>query len=221
MNPRSSGQPWITVVGVVPDLVSPILGTAAMTAYLPYEQNKWDSATTFILRGHTDARDLVPTMSRTVACYDAALPVGDVATLEQVLSHNLATKEAVVNLIAGFAIVAAILVAVGTYGLTAGLVGLRRRTIAIRLALGAGPADVTKWLLGLTISDLGYAALSGSALCVPTALVALPLLNVQPTNAWTVIAAVAFVLSVAVAGMMVPIGRALRVDLATLLKDSA
>ena len=109
--------------------------------------------------------------------------------------------------------VAVLLVGIGVYGSLAGAVRRRAPEIAVRMALGARPADIVRLMLrrGAMVLAAGM-ALGGAALLVVAPLLRAWLFGVVPTDGPSLAAAcgaVAVSVSLAVAA---PIARAVRVD---------
>ena len=109
--------------------------------------------------------------------------------------------------------VAVLLAGIGVYGSLAGAVRRRTPEIAIRMALGARPADVVRLMLRRSAMVLAAGmALGGAALLVVAPLLRARLFGVVPTDGPSLAAAcgaVAVSVSLAVAA---PIARAVRVD---------
>ena len=109
--------------------------------------------------------------------------------------------------------VAVLLAGIGVYGALAGAVRRRTPEIAVRMALGARPADVVRLMLRRSAMVLAAGmALGGAALLVVAPLLRARLFGVVPTDGPSLAAAcgaVAVSVSLAVAA---PIARAVRVD---------
>src|SRR5262249_41250285 len=117
------------------------------------------------------------------------------------------------SLIGGFAALALILGAVGTYGVLAYAVALRRREIGVRIALGAAAGDVVRMVVreGMTLAGMGIAA--GIALALALGRFAQTLLfEVKPTDPVTLASVAVVLAAVAFAASMLPARRAARVD---------
>jgi putative ABC transport system permease protein len=129
------------------------------------------------------------------------------------MSDSMGDYRLYMQMLAVFAGVAALLAAIGIYGVMSYFVSQRTREIGIRVALGAGRGDVLRLVakLGLKLALLGVAA--GLALAFGlTRFIAAFLYGVKPTDPVTYsIVAVALV-AVAMLASYVPARRALRVD---------
>jgi putative ABC transport system permease protein len=140
--------------------------------------------------------------------------------MEQVVADSLAEPRLATSLMGGFAMFALLLVAIGLYGVVAYSVSQRRHEISVRLALGAGYANV----LGLVLRQGALLSVMGTALGTPVALAASRLLRsllhgTQPTDA-SVFAAVSLLLVlVALAASFVPAHGAARLNAVAALRE--
>jgi ABC-type antimicrobial peptide transport system permease subunit len=133
--------------------------------------------------------------------------------MEEALGSWAAERRLTMMLVAGFALLALALGAVGVYGVMAHLVVQRTREIGIRIALGALPREI----LGLVVSQgawlagLGIAAGLAGALAA-TRLLAGLLFGVGPTDPTTFAATAAALAVVAAIASLLPALRAVRTD---------
>jgi putative ABC transport system permease protein len=117
------------------------------------------------------------------------------------------------TLLAGFALLALVLSAIGIYGLIAQNTAQRTSEIGIRMALGAAPGDVLRMVIrqGLSIASVGIALGIAGALALGRALSAY-LYGVSSTDLATYAIVAALVLAVAGIAAFLPARRASRVD---------
>jgi ABC-type antimicrobial peptide transport system permease subunit len=116
-------------------------------------------------------------------------------------------------LVAGFALVAIVLGAVGIYGVMAHMVAQRTREIGIRIAVGAVPREILALVLrqSALLAGLGIVAgLLGGL--VATRLLAGLLFGIAPTDAVTFAATAVLLAAVAALASLFPALRATRID---------
>ncbi|MCW5559303.1 MAG: ABC transporter permease, partial [Verrucomicrobiae bacterium] len=154
-----------TIVGVVSDVRSSSLESEVRPQfYLPNAQWAW-GAMTIVLRVEGDPLALASAARGELKALDTQLPAANMRTMEQVMSKATGARRFSMTLLTFFAGSALLLTMMGIYGVMAFLVGLRRREMGIRMALGAQRGDVLRLILqqGMKPVALGGAAgLAGS-----------------------------------------------------------
>jgi|TARA_B100001964_G_scaffold158880_2_gene174520 putative ABC transport system permease protein len=119
-----------------------------------------------------------------------------------------------------FAGLAAVLAAVGIYGVIAYVVGRRTSEIGLRMALGATPGGITRLVIGEAMSPvtLGLAIGLGVSAVASRALTSL-LFGVQPLDPVTFVGVAATLAAIAAAACYLPARSASTVDPADALRD--
>jgi putative ABC transport system permease protein len=136
-------SPWKTVVGVVGDVRYRGLALSSLDYYEPYTQSPL-APIHVLLRTDGDPRVLAAALDREVWALRSDQPVAGVTTMEARVSSVLAEPRLLASLSGLFSIVAALLAALGLYGVVATSVQRRTREIGLRLALGATPTRVLR-----------------------------------------------------------------------------
>ena len=163
---------------------------------------------------------LAQTVEGIVREADRAVPVVRLRDMEAVFAESIRRPRLLAQLLGGFAGLALLLAAIGTYGVLSYMVTERRREIGIRMALGAERGSVLGQVLkqGLLLAGIGVTAGLVGAFGL-TRLVASLLFGVRPTDPLTIAAVVATITVVAAVASLLPAWRASRVDPIVVLRD--
>jgi ABC-type antimicrobial peptide transport system permease subunit len=150
---------------------------------------------------------------------DPALPIVETHTLAEEVDASLWSERLTASLATIFAVMAAILTAVGLYGLLAYSVAQRRQEIGIRMALGAAAGDIGRDIgqPAILMAAIGVAIGVGVVVLVAPAMRAL-LYGIAATDTLTLCTTAIFVFLVVGLSAAVPILRALQVDPASALR---
>ena len=211
---KDVGQPWLTVVGIVPNISrdgqsrskrEPII-------YLPWRLESPSSA--FVAaRTTVPPSTLKEAFRRKVQAIDEDLPVLGVRTMEEQLEQRNWPYRVFGTLFAIFAAIALGLASVGLYAVIAHSVSQRTQEIGVRMALGATGGNVLRLVFSQGMIQLVIGLVLGlaAALAVTKVLKSL-LVDVSPSDPATFVS-VALVLSIAAGlGCLIPARRAMRVD---------
>jgi putative ABC transport system permease protein len=201
------------IVGVVGDILHDGLDARPEpTIYWPEARMPYNFMT-LAVRTTGDPMSLATTVIREIHGMDPDQPVADVRPMSSVVSESVSRQRFNMLLLGIFAAVALVLAAVGIYGVTAYGVTQRTREIGIRMALGAGRADVVRMVVGhglvraLAGIGIGLAAAFGLTRVMKTLL-----FGVTATDPLTYAALSVLLLVVTIVACYVPARRATKVD---------
>jgi putative ABC transport system permease protein len=205
-------QPWVTVVGVVGDAFIDFHKAPMPGVYIPCAQNP-ERTMTFVVRTLTPPLGLEEPLKRAVWAVDKDQPVDQVQTAERMASEEFAGSNALVKLIAAFAVLALALACAGVYSVMSYAVAQRTHEIGVRMSLGARPSDVVQ----LVVKEAAALILSGLVigLCGAFAfgrLLGHELGNIRPYDPLTFSCVSVLLMTVALVACYLPARRAMRVD---------
>lgn len=164
--------PLLTVVGVAADAshrgrLNSLL-YAPRDVYVPLAQRP-DRLIVAVVRAQGDPAAVVPAIRARVRALDPGLPLFDVATMDQHRAEEEAETRFAATLMTTYGALALTLAAVGISGVLGYHVTLRRREMAVRMALGASRLHVIRGVVveglkptvaGILLGVAGAAALS-------------------------------------------------------------
>lgn len=166
-----------------------------------------------MVRVDDDPLAMVSPIENAVLEVDAELPLGAVASLEELarVSNSLPRFYAVmVGLFAAFSL---LLTAVGVYGVVATAAGRRTREIGVRMALGATAGQVRRLLLGQALGPVAAGlALGGLGVVALTRIIGALLYGMDPADPLTVVGIVILLGTVTLLATYLPARRASRMD---------
>jgi predicted permease len=207
-------KPDIEIVGVVKDVRQDSVRNAPVPyIYLPYMQRTTIREITFYAYTQQEPLLVTTALRNQVQELDPNMPIYNVKTLEQVVDEDLFSARIIAGLSASFGTLAALLAAMGIYGVLAYLVVQRTREIGIRMALGAETKDVRF----LIVKEVGSMVLLGAAVGLPLAygmarLSESMLFGVHAGNPTIYGFGLVLIAAIALAACYIPARRAMRVD---------
>ena len=210
------------IIGVVGDIKQYALDMeTTLQVYQPVTQHAYFSTMNLIVRSPSDPERLTSTLRDVVRQLDPSLPVASARSLDAIVTASVGARRFTTTLLAGFAIVALLLSAIGVYGLVAFSVGQRTQEIGIRVALGSSPGQVMRLVF---LQGLGLTA-AGAALGLIAGLFAARLLdsllfNVSQRDPLAFVVAPLVLLAAAAIACYVPARRAVKVDPVSALRSS-
>jgi len=205
---RASDPGWDEVIGVVADVhYNRVDEPAPPTIYEP--AIGLHAATVAVRTPRAGTESFLAHLRMAVAAASGGLPVYSAATMETIYANTVALPSFLMLLMALTAALALALGLVGIYAVVAGVVGERRREIAIRMALGADAAQVRRMILagGLRLGIFGAAGGLAAAVLLARLLQSL-LFEVSPFDPATFFAATAALLAAVAAASYLPARRA-------------
>src|SRR5436309_12565583 len=101
---------------------------------------------------------MTKSIAAVVHTVDPDLPLDQVKTMDQLVHESLASDRFSTVLFASFAGLALLLAAIGIYGVMSFAVAQRTHEIGLRIALGAGPQEVLRLVLGegMLLAMIGF-----------------------------------------------------------------
>jgi putative ABC transport system permease protein len=208
------------IVGVVKDAKhTGVRQEITRTTFTPYLQESNPSAMTFYVRTWQSPQSAEATIRSAMQTLDPKLVLDTFRTMEEQVDDILTTERVIAILASAFGALAALMAAVGLYGVLAYSTAQRTREIGIRIALGAARGSVMRmvlievlWLAGISIA----VALPASVLL--TRAVRSQLFGISSSDPITIVVVTLLVATVALASALLPALRAAKTNPMTALR---
>jgi ABC-type antimicrobial peptide transport system permease subunit len=212
---------WLTVVGVVEN----IKGFAAddgtgPAVYLSYRQRPERAleGVSVVVSHSGNTAPILDAVRRQMRTLDPDVPV-EFSSMESIMARSVAYRRFIMLVMSGFGAFALFLAALGVYGVLAYAVARRNREIGVRMALGAGGAQIVR----LIARDASRSILAGIVFGVVGAVLLTRtmrtmLYGIEPTDPIAFVGALAALVMVAVLAFVGPARRAARVDPLTVMR---
>jgi predicted permease len=167
--------------------------------------NRWAVRTT------GDPTRLIPEVRRVIGEINSQIAIGDMKPMSAYVDRAMAPTRFSLVLIAVFGAVAAVLAAIGLYGVLATAVRQRTSEIGVRMAFGASSSSIFRLMIGegLTLSAIGIVAGLLAALALTGVMErASMLVSIKPTDPVTYASIAVLFLIIAMFACWVPARRA-------------
>jgi predicted permease len=217
-----SSSPWLSVIGVVPDIRTVKLDESSATpptAYLPHRfisTRNWG----IVVRTRSVPESVTAEVRQAVHSVDPSLALFDVYPMEQVrwLSYWMYVMWG--TMFGVFGVIALVIATIGVYGVVFYTVAQRTREIGLRIALGAARGQV----VGPMLRQIGLLAALGAAIGIAAAFELTPivgslLIGVSPNDPLDYVSVAAILGGIALLATWLPAWRASAVDPLVALRD--
>ena len=206
------------IIGVVSDakyrsLREPLMPTV-------YQVSREFDVVVLHVRARGRPESLIQPVQQALTTLDPAVPFVEISTLAEEVDASIAGERVIAALASIFGTIAALLTAVGLYGLLAYVLAQKRREIGIRMAVGAQSMDIGL-LVGrqaLTMVIGGMVLGLGAAVAAAQWMRSL-LYGVAPSDPGSLAAASIFVALVATVAIAIPAVRATQIEPAVALRQ--
>ena len=219
--PRPDQEPqWITVVGVLKDIKQRSLNERPQPmVMIPILQFYAANAIVHV-RTETGFDNIAGELQRAMRELDPQIPFYNVSKLADLTKAATFQQKLAGNLLVVFGALALALAGIGSYGVLSYLVGMRRREIGIRLAVGATRGDVFRLIAGSGAKLIGAGVIVGLLLSIGVGMGLKSLLiGIKPTDPITYAGVIGALAIVAAAACLLPARRAASVDPSTTLRE--
>ena len=217
---ESTPNRWITVVGVVRDVKQRSFTEPPQPfVYVPVLQ-QYQPQVVLHVRTAGGLASIAPALQQIVRDIDPRVPFYNLSLLAEHTRAATFQQQLAADLLIVFGGLALVLAGIGSYGVLSHLVGLRRREIGIRLAVGATQADVFRLVCGsgARLMVVGLAAGLLLSAGVGMGLRGL-LIGISPADPVTYGSVLLVLGVVAAAACLLPARRAAAVDPVTTLRE--
>jgi putative ABC transport system permease protein len=210
--PDKGPLPWQTVVGVVEDARYREIQAPRFDLYVPFRQAA-SAVKHFVVRAPHNPMAVAAAIHERVKQIDRSATVAGMQRMEDIVGQTVAPWRFSTFVFGAFSVMALTFAAIGLAAVVAFNVKRRTREMAVRLALGAQPAQVVRLLVGEAV----WLAAGGLAIGIPAAwgltrFLSSLLFAVTPTDALTFATAVLVLAGVALLAAYLPARHAALVD---------
>jgi len=214
---RTSG-PAVTIVGIVGDTRTNMLAFSPSAAVYSTLEQFPSYELAIAVRG-VDTATATKQLGAAVRSLDPDIPLTRVGSIDAKVADRESQRRFYLSMLSLFAVLAGVLAAVGIYGVTAHVTGLRTREMGIRLALGARPGALKMLVVAQGLRPVLAGVVGGvvgawwmTDLLKANAVFSSQLYEVTPHDPWTFAAAAVGLLATAVTACWIPARRASRVE---------
>ncbi len=213
-------EEWWEIVGVVGSVRHFGLDVPPeLQVYVPYEQQA-QGRLSIVLHTRSDPAAMAPQLRSEIRAIDPDQALYDLMPMTESVAESIWDLDFFTGLMRIFAVIAAIIAAIGVYGVTSYAISRRTQELGVRMALGADRAHIMRMVIrqSMTVVIIGVAIGLALAAAQGIALEAM-LYEVSGMDPVTFAGVTALVLGVGLLAAWLPARRATRLDPVRALRD--
>lgn len=211
-----SHEPWLTIVGVVPDLIMEGIGNnnaSPVGYYIPIAQSDVANGVRMAVRTRGEPAAVTSLVRGAVASLDRDLAIYDVNTMQAVIERQSMFYTIFGTFFMAFGACALFLAAAGLYGVMSFAVTQRTRELGVRSALGAPGGRLIVLIMRKSVGQLVIGLAAGLVLALLASSFLQPVLyHVDPRDAAVFAAVVATLTAASLSASFLPALRVTRID---------
>ena len=212
----ASQEPWLTIVGVVPDLMMEGIGNnnaSPIGYYIPISQSDVANGVRIAVRTRGEPAAMAPLVRSAVSGLDKDLAIYDVATMATMIGRQTWFYDVFGTFFMTFGVCALLLAAAGLYGVMSFAVAQRTRELGVRAALGARGGQLIALIMRRSVVQLAIGLALGLVLALLASGALQPVLyHVDPRDKAVFGAVVAVLAASSLLASFLPARRATAID---------
>ena len=218
---RTPEPEWVEIIGVVRhQRVTSLAEPGREQVYFADGFLGFGSANRWAVRTGGDPAQIAGAVRAAVAEVNPQYLITDLRPMDQLVLQAQASTRFSLMLIGVFAVMAALLVAVGLYGVLSTVVRQRTAEIGVRMAVGASPGQILRLVVGHGLRLSAAGVLLGVVAAVAlTRWMTTMLVGVRPTDPLTFAAMAVLFFVIAAVSSWLPARRAAGLDPTTALRE--
>jgi putative ABC transport system permease protein len=214
-------EPWLTIVGVVPDLLMEGIGNnnaSAVGYYIPIAQSDVANGVRIAVRTRGEPAAVTSLIRSAVASLDRNLAIYEIETMRRIIDRQTWFYRVFGTFFMSFGVCALFLAAAGLYGVMSFAVTQRTREMGVRSALGAQGAQLIALVMRKSVIQLAVGIVIGLGLAVAASGALQPVLyHVNPRDGMVFAGVVATLSIASLIASFLPARRVTRIDPVTAL----
>jgi len=207
---------WLTIVGVVPDMLMQGIGNnqdSAVGYYIPIAQSDITNFVSIALRTRGEPMEITPEVRAAVASLNPDLAIFDTLSMHEVIARQTWFYNIFGTLFMAFGVCALLLAMAGLYGVMSFSVTLRTREIGIRAALGASGGQLIRLVMRKNMIEICAGLVLGIGLALVAASPTQAILyHVEPRDPLVIVLVVAALAVAGIVASLLPARHATRID---------
>jgi len=209
-------EPWLAVVGVVPDLIMEGIGNnnaSPIGYYIPIAQSDVANGVRIAVRTRSYPAAMTSFVRSAVASLDPDLAIYEIQTMATVIERQTAFYTVFGTFFMAFGFCALFLAAAGLYGVMSFAVTQRTREMGVRTALGAPGRELILLIMRNSVLQLSIGLLLGLTLALLASGALEPVLyHVNPRDTMVFAAVLMTLATASLIASFLPARRVTRID---------